>query len=142
MTMTSRRRCAALAACVAASAVPAMADPPLTTGDTIHASRRVGYNYAELNSAQGVPSLAARLKGAATSVCVRDRVIVPTGPDDVPDREAANDRDLTTLKPPCFPTSLVGLLPAALPSLVRHLAPDPRRNEAGIGRSGSVRGTA
>jgi hypothetical protein len=119
--MTSRSRCAALAACVTAFAVPAMADPPLTTGDAIHANGIIRYNYAELVSVQGAPSFAARIEGA-TSVCVADSVIFPKRPDDVPYREAAVDRDL---KSPCFPACLVGLRPAALPRFERPRTRSP-----------------
>jgi hypothetical protein len=119
--MTSRSRYAALAACVTAFAVPAMADPPLTTGDAIHASGIVGYNYAELVSVRGAPSFAPRIEGAI-SLSIADSVIAPKGPGDVHYREPAVDRDL---KPPCFPTCLVGLLPAALPRVERPRTRSP-----------------
>ena len=136
--MPSRSRCAALAACVTAFAVPAMAGPPPTTGDVILAK----INDTELNSVHATQSLASRVEAGATFVCVSDSLIVSRGLDDVPYREAAVDRDLTPLKPPCSSTGLVCLPPAGFSSVQRRLAPDPRRKEAGIGRSGSVRGPA
>jgi len=109
MTMTYEIRRAALAACLAVLAVPALASAPSRTGDAVQAARMVKYSDVELASTQGRRSLAFHIRTTATIVCAGDGAMVPKGPDYLSCREADPDRGPTTFNAPA-PTPLRGSL--------------------------------
>jgi len=101
--MISKIRCAALAACVAPFAVPAMASHLPGTDDATQISRMLLHD-AELRSAQGAQALSSRVEKAF--VCGDDDAMVPKGPFYATCREAAIDRTLATLDAPMVSDAL------------------------------------